>query len=74
MRQHKPVTYQVIDGTRREVESRYVIDANEVGFEIGAYDRAQPLVIDPVLTYSTYFGNGSEELSTSRSTRPATST
>ena len=65
VRQHKPVTYQVIDGTRREVESRYVIDANaQVGFEVGAYDAAQPLVIDPVLTYSTYFGNGSEELIT----------
>ena len=65
VRQHKPVTYQVIDGTRHEVESRYVIDANaQIGFEIGAYDAAQPLVIDPVLTYSTYFGNGSEELIT----------
>jgi uncharacterized repeat protein (TIGR01451 family) len=63
VRQHKPVTYQVIDGTRREVESRYVIDANaQVGFEVGAYDATAPLVIDPVLTYSTYFGNGSEEL------------
>lgn len=66
VRQHKPVTYQVIDGTRREVESRYVIDATnaQVGFEVGAYDAAQPLVIDPVLTYSTYFGDGSEELIT----------
>ena len=65
VRQHKPVTYQVIDGTRHEVESRYVIDANaQVGFEVGAYDAAQPLVIDPVLTYSTYFGNASEELIT----------
>ena len=65
VRQHKPVTYQVIDGTRHEIESRYVIDADaRIGFEIGAYDAAQPLVIDPVLTYSTYFGNGSEELIT----------
>ncbi len=63
VRQHKPVTYQVIDGTRHDVDSRYVIDANaQVGFEVGTYDAAQPLVIDPVLTYSTYFGNGSEEL------------
>jgi uncharacterized repeat protein (TIGR01451 family) len=65
VRQHKPITYQVIDGTRREVESRYVIDANaRVGFEVGAYDAAQPLVIDPVLTYSTYFGNASQEVIT----------
>ncbi len=27
-----------------------------VSFELGAYDRARPLVIDPVLIYSTYLG------------------
>ncbi len=27
-----------------------------MGFKIGAYDRAFPLVIDPVLEYSTFFG------------------
>ena len=65
VRQHKPVTYQVIDGTRRDIDSRYVIDANaQIGFEVGAYDAAQALVIDPVLTYSTYFGSLSEELIT----------
>ncbi len=30
-----------------------------VGFEIPDYDHAQPLVIDPVLEYSTYLGGGS---------------
>ena len=28
----------------------------EYGFEVAAYDRTLPLVIDPVIIYSTYFG------------------
>jgi hypothetical protein len=28
----------------------------QVGFQLGAYDRSRPLVIDPVLSYSTYLG------------------
>ncbi len=28
----------------------------EVGFDIAGYDRSRPLVIDPVLSYSTYLG------------------
>jgi hypothetical protein len=30
--------------------------ANRIGFEVGAYDTTRPLVIDPVLSYATYFG------------------
>ena len=57
IRQHKPVAYQEIDGERREVESRYVIRGQRrVGFQLGSYDRAKRLVIDPVLTYGTYLG------------------
>lgn len=32
-----------------------------MGFELGRYDRTEPLVIDPVLAYSTYLGgNGND--------------
>ena len=55
--QHRPVVYQVRDGRRVELPARYVLrGAAEVGFEVAAYDRSQPLVIDPVLSYSTYLG------------------
>ena len=46
-----------MDGDRREVPSRYFLKgARQVAFEVGAYDRNQPLIIDPVLAYSTYLG------------------
>jgi predicted extracellular nuclease len=55
--QHAPVAYQLVHGQRRAVEAQYaVLGARKVGFRLGAYDHAQPLVIDPVLVYSTYHG------------------
>jgi uncharacterized repeat protein (TIGR03803 family) len=53
----RPLVYQV-DGSRREpVEGRFSLLANNsVGFDLGKYDHARPLVIDPVLVYSTYLG------------------
>jgi hypothetical protein len=32
------------------------IDARTIGFQIAEYDPSKPLIIDPVLTYSTYVG------------------
>ncbi|MCA1619697.1 MAG: SBBP repeat-containing protein [Acidobacteria bacterium] len=60
VRQQKPYAYQEeADGRRVEVASRYVLKGKgRVGFEVGAYDTARPLVIDPVLAYSTYLGGG----------------
>jgi hypothetical protein len=57
LRLQKPVVYQEIDGTRRAVAGRFAVRSkNEVGFELGRYDRAAPLVVDPILSYSTYLG------------------
>ncbi|MGA3197542.1 MAG: SBBP repeat-containing protein, partial [Terriglobales bacterium] len=35
---------------------------NKVGFAVGPYDHSRELVIDPILTYSTYLGEGTESL------------
>jgi hypothetical protein len=57
VRQHKPVVFQMVGGDRREVLGRYVLRGKgQIGFELGQYDRSKPLVIDPVLSYSTFLG------------------
>jgi sugar lactone lactonase YvrE len=40
------------------LDGHFILAANQVAFEIGAYDKTLPLVIDPVLSYSTYLGGG----------------
>ncbi|MBI3447301.1 MAG: SBBP repeat-containing protein [Acidobacteria bacterium] len=53
----KPVVYQEVDGVRQMVVGRYVRKGKmAVGFEVAPYDRRQPLILDPVLAYSTYLG------------------
>jgi uncharacterized repeat protein (TIGR01451 family) len=62
VRLQAPRIYQSAAGQRQEVDGRFVLRAdNRVGFEIGAYDRSRELVIDPNITYSTYFGGTGNE-------------
>jgi hypothetical protein len=57
IRQAKPIVYQEVEGERRMVEGSYRMRKNRrVGFAIGEHDKNQPLVIDPVLVYSTFLG------------------
>lgn len=53
----KPQVYQQTAGRKRVVDSSYRLAANgDVSFQLGDYDPAQPLVIDPVIVYSTLLG------------------
>jgi hypothetical protein len=55
--QRKPVLYQEIGGTRRSVRGHFILKGkDQVAFNVGRYDRARPLVIDPVLAYSSFLG------------------
>ncbi len=55
--ERRPVAWQTVAGKRAAVEARYVVHPdNSVGFALGPYDAAQPLEIDPTLSYSTYWG------------------
>ena len=60
VRFRKPVAYQPLGGPgkgRRFLAARYVMGrSGQVGFEVSGYDASKPLVIDPVLSYSTYLG------------------
>jgi hypothetical protein len=60
LRQRAPLAYQEVNGLRQEIACRYVLrqipGAYSVGFEVGEYDVSRPLIIDPILDYSTYLG------------------
>jgi hypothetical protein len=60
--QKKPRAYQLIDGQEQTIAAAYNIRGNIVGFTIGEYDRRRPLIIDPVLVYSTFFGGTGNEV------------
>jgi hypothetical protein len=61
--QPPPVAYQTgADGRRSSVGSSYrLVGENAVGFRMAAYERSRALVIDPMLSYSTYLGGASSD-------------
>ncbi|MEW6735833.1 MAG: SBBP repeat-containing protein [Acidobacteriota bacterium] len=64
--QRKPHLYQEMDGLKQTINGRYLLKGkNRVGFQVGAYNTSKLLVIDPVLTYSRFYGGGFDDASTS---------
>ncbi len=60
-----PVVYQTSNGLHTPVSGKYVVkDSAHIGFAIDQYDPSEPLVIDPVLIYSTYLGGSGTEYAT----------
>jgi Beta-propeller repeat len=65
IRFHKPVLYQqaATGGQKEIVDGSFLLTGDHtIGFHIASYDRSRPLVIDPVLAYSTFLG-GSDSAS-----------
>ncbi len=67
--QHPPEVYQDFGGRRERIEGQYVLLPRpstasaqgaavgpHVGFRVGPYDPTRPLVIDPIIVYSTFLG------------------
>lgn len=74
VRVQKPVVYQLDpDGHRKLVAGNYVLETHArprsasrsvsavVRIHLAAYDRSKPMVIDPVLLYSTYLGGSGSD-------------
>jgi len=65
VRFQRPVVYQERNGLRHEILSSYKLrGANQICFQVAPYDRHRPLIIDPVLSYSTYLGGSSGDAGT----------
>ncbi|MGC2637798.1 MAG: hypothetical protein WA294_11510, partial [Acidobacteriaceae bacterium] len=63
IRLNSPVMYQVIDGVRKPVDGRFVLDGNHrAGFRLGAYNKSRELVIDPTLLFLGALGSGQGNL------------
>lgn len=52
-----PYAYQIIDGIQIPIACKFTLNKSAVGFELGEYDKSLPLVIDPLLIFSTYSGS-----------------
>lgn len=66
---HKPVVYQKsinAEGSSRQiVAATYRLRGNgQVGFELGDYDHNRELIIDPIISFSTYIGGSNEDYAT----------
>jgi Beta-propeller repeat len=54
--QHKPQVYQWFEGRQTSISAKYRINAEKhVAFSVGDHDVAQPIFIDPVLSFSFNF-------------------
>lgn len=53
----KPYSYQIIDGEQMAVESEFCLSGGVVSFSFpNGYNPCYPLIIDPLLIFSTYSG------------------
>lgn len=60
---HRPLVYQLdANGEHTRIECRYMVGRrNQISFALGPYDRSKSLVIDPILSYSTYVGGSKDD-------------
>lgn len=52
-----PFAYQVIEGSKVQVNCAFQLTGNELGFTLGKYNPNLPVIIDPLLVFSTYSGS-----------------
>ncbi len=58
----RPIAYQTVHAQKRRVPARFLpLGGGQFGIQVGSYDRRFPLIVDPVLAYSTYLGGSDDE-------------
>ncbi len=63
IRWRKPASFQKSGDGTRAISTAFVVSGTRVGFSLDAWDRTEPLVIDPAFVFSTYFGGSGNEIS-----------
>ena len=62
--QKSPIIYQVVNGEHQYIDGKYVLAENgRVGFDVANYDTSIPLIIDPIIIYSSYLGGADTDRS-----------
>ncbi len=63
IRQPRPSIYQYVDGKRKTIRGGYRLQSEQsVGFELDDYNPSLPLIIDPVLGYSSFLGGSTSDI------------
>jgi hypothetical protein len=59
----RPEIYQLDHGKRIPINGHFGLrnDKNTIGIQVAQYDHQKPLIIDPVLSYSTYLGGSGSD-------------
>jgi hypothetical protein len=71
LRFQKPRVYQNSSSGQQSVSGSFILRAdNRVSFKLGDYDRTRALVIDPVLSFSSYLGGAGDESCTGATGAP----
>jgi len=66
VRLEAPRVYQDLAGKRQPVHANFDLRGHDrAGFSLGHYDRSRELIIDPILSFSSYFGGTGDEAATS---------
>ncbi|MBZ0100515.1 MAG: SBBP repeat-containing protein, partial [Taibaiella sp.] len=61
IREMAPYAYQYINGERKTVPCKYRLKDNVLTYDFTkGYDKAQPLVIDPTIVFTTFTGSGAD--------------
>ncbi|MBZ5494020.1 MAG: choice-of-anchor D domain-containing protein [Acidobacteriia bacterium] len=57
----RPSAYQEGKDHAQKIDVAFVLKGSAIGFRVGRYDRSRPLIVDPVMVFSTYLAGGTVE-------------